>query len=75
MKTKIRTFKNDIQEVKITITESIGNFYFTTIEFRDINTNKEFKKYNGCDGIYEGIKNLNKSINGFCKRHKLVEVK
>ena len=72
---KTRTFKNELQEVRITITDAGSNFYFTDVEYRDLNSNKEFKKYNGCDGIYEGIKKLENSIKSFSKRNELVEEK
>ena len=75
MKTTKKLFRNQNQEVLIEITDAGANFYFTDIYYREINTNKKFKKYLGCAGIYEGIRNLNKSISGFIKNHDLVEVK
>ena len=75
MTNNVRNFKNETQEVRITITEAGSDFYFTNVEYRDVNSSKEFKQYNGCAGIYEGIKALENSIKGFCKRHNLVEVK
>ena len=74
-KTIKKLFRNETQEVLIEITDAGANFYLTDIYYREKGTNKKFKRYNACDGIYEGIKNLEKSIKGFCKRHNLVEVK
>lgn len=70
-----RLYENNSQQVFIEITDAGYNFYFVDIYFREKNTNKKLEKYNGISGIYEGEKNLKKSINGFIKRHNLLQVK
>lgn len=70
-----KLFRNETQEVLIEVYDGGANFYMTNIYYRPLGTNKKFTKYLACDGLYEGVNNLNKSIKGFCKRHNLVEVK
>ena len=66
-------FENETQFIKIEVEQS-NNFYFKTIYYKN-KKDKNFKLYLNCEGIHEGLKSLQNSINYFIKKHNLKEIK